>query len=159
MALCIKLIDNRVGSFEINFVRGATNIILNLFYSQALGIPARKLWGNRDSMALLTMRGLFGAVAACGGYLCVTMLQLGDANVLIFTSPVFTALFAWVLLGERMSRVDCACLVLAFLGVVLILRPPFLFGTGIDSPLLSRPWGVVAGLSSAVLQVCLRFSS
>jgi drug/metabolite transporter (DMT)-like permease len=65
-----------------------------------------------------------------------------------YLHPVFTALLASVVLGERADRSLAASVVLGTLGVLLVTRPAFLFGAH-AAPL--HPWGVAAALGGALL--------
>lgn len=58
----------------------------------------------------------------------LALLPVGDAVTLVSTAPVFTALFAWLLLGERVDGAFFPVLLLNFTGLVLITRPSFVFG-------------------------------
>lgn len=108
-------------------------------------------------------------------------LPLGDAQALIFFAPALTALVAWVVLHEALMWRGISGVVISALGMVLVVRPPFLFGSGralasalaseesfpgdfpaagssgSDSLLEStewrsqRFWGTIFGLSSACL--------
>ena len=44
------------------------------------------------------------------------------------TSPMFTALFARMFIKEPISPADVFNVVMVFLGIVLIAKPPFIFG-------------------------------
>ncbi|HEX2207152.1 MAG TPA: DMT family transporter, partial [Longimicrobium sp.] len=51
-------------------------------------------------------------------------------TVIQYMNPVFTALLAGALLGERMGRREAACVLASLAGVVLVTRPAVLFGGG-----------------------------
>lgn len=55
-------------------------------------------------------------------------MPVGDANTLVFTSPVFTALFAICLVGEKWHWLDIICTLLTFAGVLCVTKPSFIFG-------------------------------
>ncbi|KAA0164781.1 hypothetical protein FNF28_03668 [Cafeteria roenbergensis] len=61
-------------------------------------------------------------------FVAVTQLPVGDANAIIFTNPVVTAVLAAVVLREAFGWLEGAALLLGFGGVVLVVRPEFLFG-------------------------------
>ncbi|XP_020899867.1 solute carrier family 35 member G1-like, partial [Exaiptasia diaphana] len=61
-------------------------------------------------------------------------MPLGDATVLIFTSPVFTAIFGRIFLKERLHWIYSILLVLCLAGVTLIARPTFIFGHPDSAP-------------------------
>lgn len=84
-------------------------------------------------------------------------MPLADASVIIFSTPVFVAIFARVFLKEQCSFFNIVTIVLTLVGVVLITRPPFVFG---DSPAVLEAeryegkhydiWGPVAAISSTL---------
>ncbi len=53
----------------------------------------------------------------------------GDSTAILFSSPVFVMLFSVCILREkcRLLKVVCACLLVA--GILLVARPPGLFGS------------------------------
>ncbi|EPQ18822.1 Transmembrane protein 20 [Myotis brandtii] len=55
--------------------------------------------------------------------------SLADATVVSFSCPVFTSLFACMFLKEKYSLWDVLFTAFAITGVILIVRPPFLFGS------------------------------
>jgi drug/metabolite transporter (DMT)-like permease len=77
------------------------------------------------------------------GYALV-FLPASEAIVIAYTMPVWTALLAWPLLGERMTLLRVAALVTAFAGLVLLLG-----GGGMSASLAKLP-GIVLGLIGAI---------
>ena len=53
------------------------------------------------------------------------MLSLGDAIALIITNPLFTALLAPIMLGEKTSVKKISLTVLGFVGALIISKPTF----------------------------------
>lgn len=123
MGLAVKLVGQRLPTQEVVFVRS----LLNAGFTYAMLRHARvPIWGNRP--AVLALRGTFGFLALSCVFYAVVHLPLADATVLQYTNPVFTAIFAAWLLGERMERGEAGLILASLLGVVLIARPGFLFG-------------------------------
>jgi drug/metabolite transporter (DMT)-like permease len=56
-------------------------------------------------------------------FLGVMAMPLADATAIQFTSPILTALLAPLVLGERTGRATWAATLLAFAGVLIVLRP------------------------------------
>lgn len=54
-------------------------------------------------------------------------MQLADASVIIFSTPVFVAIFAKLFLREPCGIFNVITIVLTLIGVVFITRPPTLF--------------------------------
>ncbi|MFO0984044.1 MAG: DMT family transporter [Planctomycetota bacterium] len=71
----------------------------------------------------LFLRGLLGYGAVSCYFASVQRLPLGDAVILQYSHPVFVALIAPFLLGERTGRWHWWLLGLAFAGVALIVKP------------------------------------
>lgn len=63
-------------------------------------------------------------------YYAFQATSLADATVITFSTPVFTSIFAWIFLKEKYSPWDALFTVFTITGVILIVRPPFLFGAG-----------------------------
>jgi drug/metabolite transporter (DMT)-like permease len=83
----------------------------------------------------------------------VWLMPLAEATAIGFTQPMLTALLAVPLLGERLKPAAIAATVLAFAGVVVVLRPNFAeIGLAALLPLLSA-------LGMAVLVIANRASA
>jgi drug/metabolite transporter (DMT)-like permease len=68
-------------------------------------------------------RGAAVSVATLCFFLGVMAMPLADATAIQFTSPILTALLAPLVLGERTGRATWAATLLAFAGVLVVLRP------------------------------------
>ena len=68
-------------------------------------------------------RGAAVAVATISFFLAVHAMPLADATAIQFSSPIMTALLAPLVLGERTTRATWAATLLAFAGVLVVLRP------------------------------------
>ena len=73
------------------------------------------------------LRTIFGTLASIGFFYSITSprIPLGDAITLGATGPIFVALLSRPLLGERVSRHLGIVVLLAFIGVVGVVRPTF----------------------------------
>ncbi|MEN7537002.1 DMT family transporter [Aurantiacibacter flavus] len=82
----------------------------------ALGLPRDKLqW----------LRGLSISCSAIGMFFAVWIMPLAEATTIAFTQPVITALLAMVFLGERARKSTWIASAMAFVGVIIVLRPNF----------------------------------
>ena len=71
------------------------------------------------------------------------LIPSGQAAVLGFTMPLWAALIAWAVLGERLSRRLLLAIVLGGAGVVLLMVPSF-------AAYAAAPWGLALGLTAAI---------
>jgi drug/metabolite transporter (DMT)-like permease len=68
-------------------------------------------------------RGAAVSLATLCFFVGVMAMPLADATAIQFTSPIITALLAPFVLGERTGRATWAATLLAFAGVLIVLRP------------------------------------
>ncbi|NXY66013.1 S35G1 protein, partial [Callaeas wilsoni] len=109
--------------------------------------------GPKGKRIFLFFRGFFGSTAMVLLYYAYQVMPLADATVITFTSPVFTSLLAWIFLKEKYSLWDLLFTLFAVTGVILIARPPFLFGsrvTGIEGNYTDHLKGTIAAITSTL---------
>lgn len=143
MSALVKQAGTRLPSQEIVFVRSLISLAMSFVLLRHAGVS---LWGQRRWLLLL--RGLWGYAALSCVFYAVTHLPLAEATMIQYLHPALTALLAAVVLGERGDRSLVASLALGTAGVLLVVRPAFLFG-GVAEPL--APVAVAAALGGAAL--------
>lgn len=97
-------------------VGGGLLLVLAVFFE---GVPVLTL---KAGMIIIWM----AVVNSIIGYLlynqALTELTALEVNVVMKLSPFFNAIFAWILLGERISFSQILAMVVVFLGVYLVQR-------------------------------------
>ncbi|KAM4702848.1 solute carrier family 35 member G1 [Rhinophrynus dorsalis] len=109
--------------------------------------------GPKDQRIFLFLRGFLGSSAMILIYYAVQSMPLADATVISFSSPAFTCIFACIFLKEKCTIWDIVFMCFTITGVVLIARPPFLFGSyheSIDDNYTDHLKGTLAAVASAV---------
>jgi drug/metabolite transporter (DMT)-like permease len=96
------------------------------------------------------LRGLSVAMSAVSFFSAVHLMPIGEATAISFTSPMITALLSAFLLGEPMRKETWIATVVAFSGVLVILRP----NLSLLGPVALLP--VVAASGMALLMVANR---
>jgi drug/metabolite transporter (DMT)-like permease len=139
MALLVKSVAARLPGPEIAFVRFCVGILACAAAATRIRLRARNWRG-------LFWRGLFGGGAVLCYFLAIEHLNVGMATLLNYTAPVFTALWAWLFLGEHIGLATIGALATTTTGVALVIAanaPPGTLGlgrwqlVGIGSSLLS----------------------
>jgi drug/metabolite transporter (DMT)-like permease len=125
MAVASRELIAHLGTFAILFFRTAVALVIVL----AVALPRREPLGTR-LIGVHLWRNLFHLGGQWSWVYAIGALPLATVFAIEFTSPIFTALLALVLLGERMSAGRVVMLVLGFAGVLVILRP----GLGVMQP-------------------------
>ena len=132
MSLLVKVAGARgVPTMQIVLVRCLVMTACTLALARQAGVSV----GGNDRWTLAG-RGLGGALALSLLYFALGRLPLGDATAVHYTAPLWTALLAAPVLGERVGRAVGLGLALSLGGVLLISRPSFLLGAdagGLDT--------------------------
>lgn len=103
---------------------------------------------------MLLLRSFTGTAALMLSFYAFRHMPLADASVIVFSVPVFTAIFARMFLKEPCGLFNVFSVVLTLIGVVLITRPPLLFSETInslgESTERTEIWGAVAAFSATL---------
>lgn len=108
---------------EIIAARALISLMLSYADVRRKGIP---LFGTHR--VLLFLRGLVGFLALTGVFYALVHLPIAEASVLQYLHPMFTALIALLWLKERPTMATLLCIALSFIGLLVMVRPAFLFG-------------------------------
>lgn len=97
---------------------GGVLLILALFFE---GIPVFTL---KSSLIILFMV-FFNSIT---GYIlynqALAQLTAIEVNIILKLSPFFTAFYAWILLGERISLLQIIAMLIVFVGIYLVQKGP-----------------------------------
>lgn len=138
MALATRVASRQMGAGQLTAIRFSVCGVGVVAFSALAGARLAP-----QSWRLLVLRGLFGGAAVLLYFVALARCRdTGTAVLLNLVSPIYTSLFAWVFLRERPGARLGLGIVLAFAGVLLVLRTPAGFHLGV---------GEVAGIASAVL--------
>jgi drug/metabolite transporter (DMT)-like permease len=101
----------------------------------------------------LLIRGVFGAIATYLYYYGIVTLGLGMGTILNYTYPVFAAIFAPLLLGEKLPWDVAAAVFVSFGGIFLVVDPLASGAGGVSRDVLLA---LLGGLTSGVAVVAVR---
>jgi drug/metabolite transporter (DMT)-like permease len=136
MAILAKGAATHLPGPQIAFIRFSIGILACIGAATRLRLRANNWRG-------LFWRGAFGGAAVLCYFLAIEHLTVGMATLLNYTAPVFTALWAWLFLHERIGRGTLGALALTTGGVGLVIvgnAPPGTVALG--------TWQLVGILSS-----------
>ena len=98
----------------------------------------------------LILRAVFGTCGICMNFYAISHIHVGDAMALNKTSPFFTLAASWFLLGERVTMRQSLCVLGAFMGAMLVVKPGFSAGFTFPA-LIGLASGFCAGMAYAFL--------
>ncbi|XP_051883836.1 solute carrier family 35 member G1 isoform X1 [Pristis pectinata] len=149
LALLVKKIEG-IHALEISGIRC---LFQWLFTFPIIIYNEEDILGPKGLRLLLFLRGLLGATAMMLLFYAIQQMHLADATVIMFSNPVFVSIFAWIFLKEKCTLLDPIFISFTLVGVVLIARPQFLFGSqisGFENNYKDHIRGTAAAFASAI---------
>ncbi|MBW6487746.1 DMT family transporter [Sulfurimonas sp.] len=145
MGAFAKLASEHMSSLEVVFFR---NIFGVIFIGYALYKTPMVQKGGRPF--LLFFRGLMGFLALLAYFYNIAHIPLGDAVTFSKTAPIFTAIFAWLFLNEKLTLNAWFAIVIGFCGILLITQPSGIGFTKYDI------LGIFSGVGAALAYTSIR---
>ena len=129
-----KLLSGSMGSVEVTFWRNGIGLIV--IAALVMLKPIRNVGGKPLT---LIFRGIIGTIALLTFFYTISATTLSNAIVFAKTEPIFTALLAFFLLGEKLSSRAVLAVLIGFVGVAILsgLQFDYLHVMGILTGLLS----------------------
>ncbi|SQH75057.1 conserved membrane protein of unknown function, might beong to Permease of the drug/metabolite transporter (DMT) superfamily [Shewanella benthica] len=152
MSACVKLVSaHGIPVLEIIAARALVSLGLSYIDVKRKGIS---MWGHNRK--LLLARGAIGTLALFCVYYSLITLPLAEATLLQYLHPMFTALLAFIFLGERVLHSTKVCITLSILGLLVMVLP----GLGVDQQ-AALPWAsigiaLLGALGSSIAYVIVR---
>jgi drug/metabolite transporter (DMT)-like permease len=140
-----KELSAYMSSIEIVFFRNLTGVCIILF---AIYKTPLKQKGGRPF--LLFMRGFVGFSALLMYFYNIANIPLAEAITFNKLSPIFTALFSYILLKEKLSHLQIMGVFVGFFGILFI--------TGFDITALEKTdWlGILSGVGAGLAYTSIR---
>ena len=145
MGAAAKELSDSMSSVEIVFFRNVFGVffILISIYNSPLKQLGGKFW-------LLIFRGVAGFVALLFFFYNISVIPLGEAMTFSKTSTIFTAIFAYVLLKEKLGFKGWFGVFIGFIGILFI--------TEFDGSSLEKTdyLGILSGVGAALAYTSVR---
>jgi len=145
MGAFAKLASQNISSLEVVFFRNIAGVLIIGF-----AVLKKPMQHKGGKPFLLFFRGFMGFVALLAFFYNIAHIPLGDAMTYSKTSPIFTAIFAWLFLHEKFSLKGWLAVLVGFVGIVFITQPS---GIGFSKYDLL---GVFSGVGAALAYTSVR---
>jgi drug/metabolite transporter (DMT)-like permease len=141
----VKLLGPQYRVWDIGFFRfcGGAIVLLAVF-----GRHRNPFRGN--DIRLLIVRGCTGSVAFVCLVTAIRLLPVSTALVIFYSYPVFSALFSFLIYGERIGKAEIACISAVLIGVAVLFD--FQFAGGHLGQLTALVGSVFAGLTVTLIK-------
>lgn len=160
MALMVRASESRYDMPPIKavFIRGLIQSILALgMIPSTIGFQTAFQPIDRRTFRLLFLRGCAGTASLLAVYLALQRLPVGDAQTILFSSPVFVLVLSFIFLHEPVTTFDAIAAVISIAGVVLVIRP--YSGHDVIPPatrISGSLFALLAALGSSIAYVSIR---
>ncbi len=116
----VQILSPRYGSDQIIWARVTSHLVFMLI----LFMPKEGFEVFRThQLSAQVKRSAAQLMSTTFYFTSLKFLGLAQATAISFTTPFFVALLAWPILGERMGFHRVASMVVAFTGVLIVIRP------------------------------------
>ena len=148
MSVFVRLAGD-LPSMQKSFFR---NLVAVFFAALLLLRNRQPISLDRDRVAALVLRSVFGTLGVLCNYYAVDHLVLADATMLSKLSPFFAIIFSYFILKEKVTLFQGAAVTVAFLGALLIIRPT---GAGMEvfPAIIGACGGITAGFAYTMVRV------
>jgi drug/metabolite transporter (DMT)-like permease len=123
----VRYLSTTIHAFEQTFWRQVLGLLIILPFVWRNGLIGLRTRQLKTHLA----RNLIGYAGISLSFYCVTLIPIAEAMALQFTLPLFTIVFAMLILSEKVGPHRLAATAIGFLGALIILRPgmiPIAFG-------------------------------
>lgn len=145
MGAFAKLASLSMPSLEVVFFRNIAGVILI-----GLAVMKKPMVQKGGRPYLLFFRGFMGFSALLAFFYNIANIPLGDAMTYSKTSPIFTAIFAFLFLQEKLSLKGWGAVFIGFIGILFITEPSGVGFTKYDA------LGIFSGVGAALAYTSIR---
>ncbi|HIP56205.1 MAG TPA: DMT family transporter [Arcobacter sp.] len=140
-----KILSQSMSSVEVVFFRNVTGLIIVLI--SVYKIPLKQ---NGGKPFLLFLRGFIGFIALLMYFYNIANIPLAEAQTFAKTSPIFTAIFAYIFIKEKLSLISWGGVLVGFMGILFI--------TGFDVSTLNKTdyLGILSGVGAGLAYTSIR---
>ena len=140
-----KVVSEVLPPVEVTFFRNVFGVILVGF--AIYKSPLKQIGGKP---LLLFFRGAMGFLALLFYFYVIAYIPLGEAVTYNKTSPIFVAIFAYLILDEKLNRWAILAIGLGFIGILFIAQPQ---GGSFDR---YDVFGILSGVGAALAYTSIR---
>ena len=121
MSVVIKYIPE-IDIYEKIFFRNSVSFLISVYLitNKKLSLAIGK-----KNFSLVFLRSFFGFIGIYLNFYAITYLTIADSNILNRLSPIFIAIFAYIILKEKLDKIQILCIIFMILGTILVIKPSF----------------------------------
>jgi len=143
--LLVKLLGPQFNVWHIGFYRffGGMVVLLAVF-------GRRKNPYRGHNIRLLIIRGCTGSIALISVITAIRLLPVSTALVIFYSFPAFAAIASFIIYGERIGKLETACILLVMVGVAILFD--FELSGGVFGQAIALVGGIFAGITVTLIR-------
>lgn len=118
---CIRHLSSDIHPLVLVFFRTFFGMVVILPILLKVKLPAF----SSGLYPLYILRGIFNITSVIGAFFAVSLIPLADAVAFSYAAPIFAAVLAVFILKEKIGNHRILAISLAFIGVMILVRPGF----------------------------------
>jgi len=118
---CIRHLSGDIHPFVLVFFRTFFGMVVILPILLKVKLPAL----SSGLYPLYILRGILNIASVIGAFFAVSLIPLADAVAFSYIAPIFATVLAVFFLKEKIGAHRIFAIFLAFLGVIILVRPGF----------------------------------
>ena len=122
LQVCINLTGERIPLMEQVFFRNIISMIISFIIIKKNHVS---IFGEKKYQPLLFMRSFFGLLGLVSFFYAASRAAQADVTTLSKLSPFLITILAYVLLKEKIARIQVPALIIAFIGALFVANPVF----------------------------------
>jgi drug/metabolite transporter (DMT)-like permease len=148
IAIAGREAQKSVDTFQLMFGRAVVGLVILAIIGVASGKTINDIWTRRPGLHLL--RNVIHYAAQFSWLYALPLIPLATLFAVEFTCPLWVAVLAPLILGERLTATRMAAAVLGFTGIVAIV------GTDAANFSTGMAFGLVSALGFALSMLCMK---
>lgn len=149
MSLVVKLSATNIGTLQQVFFRNLVSLFIVGFLIYRKKLP---FLGEKKYQPALCARSFFGFLGVVMLFYATANARQADVAIISRTTPIWTTLFAALILKEKISRVQIPVIALCLAGSFAAMRPAF--DSGLLPLLMAAATSVASGMAYTMIAFC-----
>ena len=113
--------NKSISAYEILYWKSLSMMLFNYLFIHSFGKFCLDI--PNEYRKIIVFRAFVGFIGIQGMWASVKYMPVSTSSSIVFSFPIWTAVFAYFILGEKLTKYDIISIITAFLGVIVINNP------------------------------------
>ena len=119
MTACVKTMGTSLSASQSGFIRYVFGLIILAPFCLKLDLKDLR----KKVLSVLILRGSIHSLAVIAWFYAIARIPMADVTALYYLVPIFVMVGASYFFNEQLSVIRGSCIIIAFFGTIIILRP------------------------------------